>query len=160
VCLWWLYFGEAARTAGVALARAPRERRSQLAANAYSLAHFPLIAGVIYIALGIEQVLAHLSHDQPGTADTPLDWTSIGALYGGAALYLLSRVMFLRLAVGSTPPAQLVALGVALLLLPAARVIPALAAFGLLAALLVALAGYERFSGANKAPTADDVADV
>jgi low temperature requirement protein LtrA len=160
LCLWRLYFKSFAAAAGEALARAPHGRRGQLAANAYSLAHFPLIAGVIYIALGIEQVLAHLSRDLPGTPDTPLDWTSIVALYGGAALYLTGRALFLRIAVGSTPRAQFVAIGVALLLLPAARILPALAAVGLLAASLVALVSYERFSGGEQDSTADETTDV
>jgi hypothetical protein len=45
--------------------------------------------------------------------------------------------MFLRFTAASTPPAQLVALAVALLLFPAARILPALAALGLLTAFLV-----------------------
>lgn len=161
VCLWWLYFEEVAPAAGQALGRAASGRRGQLAANAYSLAHFPLIAGVIYVALGIEEVLAHLTHDQPRYAvEAPLEWTSILALYGGTALYLSGRALFLRFAVGSTPPAQLVAIGVALLLLPAARILPNLAALGLLAAFLVALVCYERFSGAEQGPTADEATGV
>jgi low temperature requirement protein LtrA len=157
LCLWRLYFKSSAPAAGEALGRAPTERRNRIAANAYSFAHFPLIAGVIYIAMGIEQVLANLSHNQPGHfAGTPLDWTSTVALYGGAVLYLLGRVMFLRYTVGSTPPALLVALGAAALLLPAARILPALATLGLLATFLAALAFRERPGRGEQDPTADE----
>jgi low temperature requirement protein LtrA len=157
LCLWRLYFKSSAPAAGEALGRAPTERRNRIAANAYSFAHFPLIAGVIYIAMGIEQVLTHLSHNQPGHfAGTPLDWTSTVALYGGAVLYLLGRVMFLRFTVGSNPPALLVALGVAALLLPAARILPALATLGLLATFLAALAFHDRPGRGEQDPTADE----
>jgi low temperature requirement protein LtrA len=53
LCLWWLYFKDAAPAAGHAFADAADQirLRQRLAADAYSLAHFPLIAGVIYFAL-------------------------------------------------------------------------------------------------------------
>jgi low temperature requirement protein LtrA len=149
VCLWWLYFDTAAPAAAQQLASAPGDthRRQQLASDAYALAHLPLIAGIIYVALGIDEVLAHVAHAQPGhAAGAPLDWPSTVALYGGAATYLIGRYLFLRLTVGSTSPAQLVAIGAALLLLPASRILPALPALGLLTALLAALIYYERLS--------------
>ena len=148
VCLWWLYFENAASPAGQALARTHNERRAGTAADAYTVTHFLLIAGIIYIALGIEQVLARVAHSQPGhPAAPPSDWTSTIALYGGLVLYLTGRILFLRLTVRHTPSAQIVAAVIALLLLPAARFLPALAALGLLNAFLVTLVCYERFSG-------------
>jgi hypothetical protein len=80
----------------------------------------------------------------PGGA--PLNWTATAALYGGVVLYLTGRILFLRFTVGHTPPAQIVAAGVTLVLLLAARNLPALAALGLLTAVLAALVGYERFA--------------
>lgn len=53
-----------------------------MGANAYSLAHFPLIAGTIYVALGVEQVLAGLAHEE--SHDTS-NWISASALFGGTA---------------------------------------------------------------------------
>ena len=156
VCLWWLYFENAASPACQALARTHNERRAGTAANAYTVTHFLLIAGIIYIALGIEQVLARVARSQPRhPAGAPSDWPSIIALYGGLVLYLTGRILFLRLTVRQTPPAQIVAAVIALLLLPAARFLPALAALGLLAALLVALVCYERFSGPQLVQPAD-----
>lgn len=152
LCLWWLYFKNTAMVAGQALGTVPAAQRGRVASNAYSLAHFPMIAGVIYIALGIEQVLAHLAHGQPPYTTLPLNWASIVALYGGMILYLAGRALFLRLTVQSTPRAQIVALGVALLLLPAARILPALAALGLLTAFLVAMVGYEWFRRGEQNP--------
>jgi low temperature requirement protein LtrA len=158
VCLWWLYFESYAPAAGQAFAKVPTDQRGRFAADAYSLTHFPMIAGVIYLALGIEQVLAHLSHNQPQhPTGAPLDWTSTVALYGGVILYLAGRLAFLRFAVRLTPPAQLLAVGVALLLLPVSRILPALAALGLLTALLVVLVCYERFSGGERRTTGGGV---
>ncbi len=82
-----------------------------------------------------------------------MDWASTIALYGGVATYLTGRVMFLRFAVRYTSPAQIVAVGAVLLLLPVARVLPALAALGLLTAFLVALVCYERLSQDDRNPT-------
>jgi low temperature requirement protein LtrA len=156
VCLWWLYFKNTAVVAGKALGKVPSAQRGRVASNAYSLAHFPLTAGVIYCALGIEQVLAHLAHGRSWHATSPLDWTSTVALYGGVILYLAGRALFLRLTARSTPQAQIVAVCVALLLLPAARILPALAALGLLTAFLVALVCYEWFSEGSRNPAAGE----
>ncbi|MGK5737467.1 low temperature requirement protein A [Micromonospora sp. URMC 103] len=145
ICLWWLYFKNTAMAAAQALGTVPVAKRGRVASNAYSFTHFPLIAGVIYTALGNEQVLARLANGRPPHVTPPLNWASIVALYGGIILFLAGRAMFLRLTVRSIPRVQIVALGVALLLLPVARILPALAALGLLTAFLVALVGYEWF---------------
>nr|WP_231929901.1 low temperature requirement protein A [Micromonospora inositola] len=146
VCLYRLY-SENAATAGEALRMESGLRRGRLAANAYSVAHFPLIAGTIYLALGVEQVLARLAHDQShDTADLRLDWTPAVALFGGTALYLAGRATFLSLSIRSVPPGQLLAPGAVLLLLPAGRFLPGLVALGLLTAFLVVLVSNEAVS--------------
>jgi low temperature requirement protein LtrA len=152
VCLWWLYFENAASPAGRALAQTRHPGRGKTARDAYTLTHFLLIAGIIYLALGIEQVLAHLSRDRSGLSRAPLDWTSTVALYGGVVLYLCGRILFLRLTMHRTAPARLVTVGVALALLPAARFLPAMAALGMLTAFLVAAVCYERTSGREPEP--------
>jgi low temperature requirement protein LtrA len=155
VSLWRLYFEKVAPAAGQAVASMQQVPRAATAGNAYSRAHFLLIAGVIYLALGIEQVIGQLAHrtDRNSTG-APLDWASTTALYGGAVLYLTGRIVFLRLTIRHIPPAHVVAAGIALLLLPAARHLPALAALGLLAAFLVALVWYERPGRGQPNPTA------
>ncbi|WP_446217367.1 low temperature requirement protein A [Micromonospora sp. IBHARD004] len=143
LCGWWFYFRRSAVRAAEILGRTPSRQRGAVASNAYSLAHFPMTAGIIFVALGAEQVLAHLVHDQPGhPAGPPLEWTSTAALYGGAALYLIGRSLFRRLSVGAAPTAHLVAAAMALVLLPVARFLPALAALGLLTAFLVTLLSF------------------
>ncbi|WP_328650130.1 low temperature requirement protein A [Micromonospora sp. NBC_00330] len=150
VCLWWLYFvGVAPAAAQVLTSASPRSRRrQQLASDAYTLAHLPLVAGVVYFALGIHLILASLADQPRHPAGEPMGWPAMVVLYGGAALYLIGRLLFLRLTVGGSP-GNLVAIGVVLLLLPAARILPALVALGLLAAFLTALVLYERLPRAD-----------
>ncbi|MEU4470615.1 low temperature requirement protein A [Micromonospora sp. NPDC023888] len=147
VCLWWLYFvGVAPAAAKVLTSASPRSRRrQQLASDAYTLAHLPLVAGVVYFALGIHLILANPTEQtRPWHASgEPMSWSAILVLYGGAALYLTGRLLFLRLTVRSSP-GHLVAIGIVLVLIPLARTLPALAALGLLTAFLAALVGYER----------------
>ncbi|WP_410813887.1 low temperature requirement protein A [Micromonospora sp. 067-2] len=143
VCLYRLY-AENATIAEDALRTTSRRRRDRLAGNAYSAAHFPLIAGTIYLAFGVEQLLARLAHDHSrDTTELRLDWIPAVALIGGTALYLAGRAAFLGLSVRSVPSGQLLAPVVLLLLLPVGRVLPGLAALGLLTAFLVLLVGYE-----------------
>ncbi|HEY2673021.1 MAG TPA: low temperature requirement protein A [Rugosimonospora sp.] len=145
VCLWWLYFDDAAVGAAKALERAAGTRRNRIGRDGYSLAHFPMISGIIYFALGSEQVLAHVSRQPLRRAfDTPLDWPSTVALYGGVALFLGGRAAFLAASVRSVPVPLLAAAWVALALLPAGRFLPALAALGLLVAFLVVQISWER----------------
>ncbi|MEW1589585.1 low temperature requirement protein A [Micromonospora vinacea] len=150
VCLWWLYFvGVAPEAAKVLTSASPSSRRrQQLASDAYTLAHLPLVAGVVYFALGIHLILASLSDQPRHSAGEPMGWPATTVLYGGAALYLVGRLLFLRLTVGGSP-GQLVAVGVVLVLLPVARMLPALAALGLLALFLAAVVLYERLTRAE-----------
>jgi low temperature requirement protein LtrA len=146
VSLWWLYFENTASPSGKALARMTDQRRVRMATDAYALTHFLMIAGILYLAVGIEQVIAHVAHRPPGSfAAEPLDWTSTIVLYGGAMLYLIGRILFLRFTAPRSSPAQITTTTVTLLLLPAARYLPALAAFALLTAVLIALVSYERY---------------
>lgn len=144
VCLWWLYFKNSAAAAGDALGKVQTDQRGREASNAYSLAHFLLIAGIIYTALGIEQALSDLADDVPDDHRQPwLGWTSVVALYGGVTLYLTGRALFLHFTVRSVPRKQIVAIAVSLALLPVGHSVPALAAIGIQTAFLVALVGYE-----------------
>ncbi|MFG1919293.1 low temperature requirement protein A [Micromonospora sp. NPDC048898] len=147
VCLWWLYFvGVAPAAAKVLTSASPRSRRrQQLASDAYTLAHLPLVAGAVYFALGIHLILANPTEQTRPRhfGGEPMSWSAILVLYGGAALYLTGRLLFLRLTVHSSP-GHLVAIGLVLLLMPLARTLPVLAALGLLTAFLVALVGHER----------------
>jgi low temperature requirement protein LtrA len=59
--LWWSYFGWLMEYLEEALHKRQGAEQSILARNAYSLLHFPLIGGVIAVAVGIEAMVAHPS---------------------------------------------------------------------------------------------------
>lgn len=139
VCLYWLYSASAA-TSRQALTTESGLRRAHVGANAYSVAHFPVLAGTIYVALGVEQVLAGLAHEESHGIS---EWMPVVALFGGAALFLGGRAAFLSLSVRCVRPGQFVAPVVALLLLPVGRYLPGLAALGLLTAFLAVLLSCE-----------------
>jgi low temperature requirement protein LtrA len=90
VCLWWLYFDAVAMAAEHVLTDTPVADRARLAVEAYTYGHFPIVAGVITTAVGVESVLAH-AQESKGLGD-------FGAtmLFGGLALYLIGHVLFKR----------------------------------------------------------------
>lgn len=94
-----------------------------------------MVAGVVFVASGVKQTLAH--------AGDPLGTVPAVALLGGVALYLLGHNAFRLRDAGSVSVARLVAAGLALALVPLAARVPALLALGAAAAILVALAAYE-----------------
>lgn len=152
ICMWRLY-SDSADTGGRALVVQSGQRRDRLGANAYSVAHFPLIAGIIYVALGVELVLAGLTHGgSHGTDDQRPGWLAMVALYGGATGYLTGRAAFLRFALRTVRWRFLLAPLLALALLPVARLLPGLAALALLAAFLVGLCGFEALISRGRAP--------
>jgi low temperature requirement protein LtrA len=83
--LWWIYFDVVAPVTERRLTRAAEGReRNALARDSYSYLHFPMAAGIVLGALGVEAVLAHTNE--------PLDTVHAFALLGGTALYLLAHV--------------------------------------------------------------------
>jgi len=89
LAMWWSYFdwlfqvGEKALTAAAGIAQ------GRMARSAYSIAHYPLVAGVILFAIGTEALLAH-----PGVAlDTATRW----AFVGGLIVFLASESVMARL---------------------------------------------------------------
>ena len=58
--LWWAYFDVLAIAAERVLREAQGEVRTRLARDAYSYLHLPMIAGIVLVALGMEQVLEYV----------------------------------------------------------------------------------------------------
>ena len=136
-CLWWLYFDIVALVAARRLANAPAGReRNEIARDSFSYLHFPMVAGIVLIALGVKKSLAHVSD--------PLEIEPAVALLGGAATYLLAHVAFRMRNVHRFSPHRVAAAMVCLALVPAAVEVPALVSMSLLAAVLIALIVYER----------------
>jgi low temperature requirement protein LtrA len=134
--LWWAYFDVVAIVAARRLAsRPPGAEQNAMARDSYSYLHFPMVAGIVLVALGMKKTLGHVGD--------PLKLVPTFALLGGTALYLLAHVAFRLRNVHTLNRRRL---GLALLLLalvPAVRELPALALLALLAALLTALISYE-----------------
>jgi len=139
--LWWLYFDVVALVAERRLSRAAQGReQNELARDSYSYLHFPMIAGVVLLALGLKKTLS-------GVED-PLDIVPATAALGGTALYLLGHVAFRLRNLGTLNPQRLACAVLLVALVPVAVELPALATLGVLAGVLGVLVAYEavRFS--------------
>ena len=134
--LWWTYFDVVAIITARRLQQAPEGRvRNVLARDSYSYLHYPMVAGIVLVALGMEAALHHV--------EDHLDAERAFALLGGIALYLLAHVA-LRLRNAHTLSRTRFGLAVALLLLvPVATTVPALVTVAALNVPLWAMIGYE-----------------
>jgi low temperature requirement protein LtrA len=135
--LWWLYFDVVSRAAEHVFAQLTGRAQATLAVEAYSYLHFPLVAGVVLTALGVEEVLAHV-----GETD-PLGRFAALALHGGLALYLLGHVAFKRRLHGTVSAPRLATAAVLALAAPLSAELPPLAALALVVAVLGTLVAVE-----------------
>ncbi|WP_405487987.1 low temperature requirement protein A [Nocardia sp. NBC_00511] len=141
--LWWAYFDVGALVVERALHQAAGARQIQIARNCYTYWHFPMIAGIVAMALGLKKVLNYVGGAQGHSLSDQLHGIPLFALYGGVAVYLLAQVGFRHYATGLVLAPRLVAVVALLALIPVASVLPALGALALLVAILVALIGFE-----------------
>jgi low temperature requirement protein LtrA len=141
--LWWAYFDVVAIVAERHLREAEGNAQLAMARDSYSYLHLPMVAGIVFFAVGVKKTLAHVGD--------PLETVPAVALCGGVALYLLSHVAFRLRNVRTLNKQRLVVSGIVLALLPAAVSLPALATLGLVAAVAAGLIAYEaiRFAEAR-----------
>jgi low temperature requirement protein LtrA len=142
--LWWLYFDVVALVAERRLARAePGREQNAIARDSYSFIHFPMVAGIVLVALGMKKTI--------GDVGEPLKLVPAAALLGGTSLYLLAHVAFRLRNVRTLNKQRLVTAGLLLALVPVAVELPALASVVLLAGVLSGLIAYEalRFAEAR-----------
>ena len=142
--LWWLYFDVVAlvaerRLQGAAVGR----EQNEMARDSYSYLHFPMVAGIVLVALGLKKTI--------GDVEAPLKTVPAVAMMGGAALYLLAHVAFRLRNVRTLNRRRLLCAILLVALIPAAIELPALATLAILAAILIALITYEawRFAEAR-----------
>jgi low temperature requirement protein LtrA len=134
--LWWLYFDVVALVAARRLSNAPEGRvRNEIARDSFSYLHFPMVAGIVLLALGLKKTL--------GDVGDPLKVVPAVAMLGGTALYLLAHVAFRWRNVHRFSTQRLLCAYLLVALLPAAVELPALATLGILAAALGVLIAYE-----------------
>ena len=88
LAIWWSYFDWLFRVGERALKGATGKARGKLARDAYSLAHYPIVAGLILFAVGTEELLAHPADAMDGDAR----W----AFVGGLMLVVTSQSVMVR----------------------------------------------------------------
>jgi low temperature requirement protein LtrA len=134
--MWWAYFDVNALLAGRRLMElSPGRERNELARDAYSLLHFPLVAGVVLLALGLEKTLAHV--------DQPLHDVPAAAMTGGLALYVAALVAFKYRSLHAISIGRVVATVALLACYPVVREVDALVSLALVTAVMVVLVAYE-----------------
>lgn len=77
--MWWIYFDVSAIAAARHLSETPTGKaQNEMARDAYSFLHFPMICGVVLVALGLTSTIAHV--------DAALRQETAFALVAGTAL--------------------------------------------------------------------------
>jgi low temperature requirement protein LtrA len=134
--LWWAYFDVVALVAARRLANAtPGREQNEIARDSFSYLHFPMVAGIVLLALGIKKTLGHV--------DEPLDVEVATAMLGGLALYLLAHVAFRWRNVHRFSSQRALAAALMLALIPLATGIASIATLAIATALMVAMIAYE-----------------
>ena len=142
-CIWWAYFDVVALVAERVLRRAQGEERARIARDSYSYLHLPMIAGVILVALGLKKVMEYVADSTHHELSEALEVLPIAAMFGGVALYLLAHVAFRYRNVHSVNVQRVVVAVLMIALIPGAARMPALAALGLVSAIMIALIVFE-----------------
>jgi len=134
--MWWAYFDVVALVAERRLSAAEvGKEQNEMARDSYSLLHFPMVAGIVLIALGMKKTIAHV--------DEPLAPETAFALVGGVAVYLLAHVAFRFRNLHTITRQRLVVAVLLLALVPWADVPDALVTLAGTTAVLCALITYE-----------------
>ena len=132
--LWWTYFG---LTSGAErrMQQASGDERAELARDAYSYLHLPLVAGVVFFAVG-----AHAAVEDVNVALRPLPAL---ALTGGVALFYLADVAYRWRDHHQLTTDRMVTGAAAILVCPAATHVPAVVTLVILTAIGVARLSWE-----------------
>jgi low temperature requirement protein LtrA len=113
----------------------PGREQNEIARDSFSYLHFPMVAGIVLVALGMKKTL--------GDVGEPLKIEVATALLGGTAIYLLAHVAFRWRNVHRFSSQRLICALVLVALIPLAVEIAALATLAIVLALLAALIAYE-----------------
>ncbi|MFE3292936.1 low temperature requirement protein A [Rhodococcus sp. NPDC059234] len=141
--LWWSYFDVTSTAVEHAFESATGARLIKIAQHCYTYAHLPMVFGIVMMSLGLKKVISYAADGNHHRLTDPLYGWPLVALLGGAALYLLALVYFKAYPTGSLTMSRIVTAAVLVALVPVLWHVPALATLGTLAAVLVAMVGYE-----------------
>jgi low temperature requirement protein LtrA len=129
--LWWLYFDQVAGTVMERVRGATAKERGRIGRDVYTYLHFPIVAGIVLVAVGDEIVLAHPTSN--------LHDAGALATLGGPALFLAGLMACAaRLGHALSRP-RAVAIVALLVSVPLASATDGLVVSALLVALLVVL---------------------
>ncbi|HEX5902874.1 MAG TPA: low temperature requirement protein A [Actinomycetota bacterium] len=137
--IWWTYFDVVYLVAERTLRRLRGEARARLARDAYSYLHLPMIAGIVLMALGLEEVLAGVAGEGDHTIGDPLATLPLVAMYSGVAMFLLGHVAFTYRVERFVKIRRVVAAALLLVLIPVGLELRALGALALLTGVMVVL---------------------
>ena len=126
--LWWTYFGWLKDALEMLLEREPLETERQFALHTFTMLHFPLIGGVIGIAVGFEEMVLHPGEPLETAVMVALALGLVLFIGGGAAAWaragrqvllprlgvLIALVVALVLAADAQPPVVLTIVAVAI----------------------------------------------
>jgi low temperature requirement protein LtrA len=119
--MWWTYFDVGSIKAARALAAAPPGRiQNEMARDGYSYLHFPMVAGIVLVALGLGETLAHIGEH--------LDAVHATALAGGLGLFVLAQVAFKLRVLGTISYQRIIAGVVLVAAIPIVMRVPAIVA--------------------------------
>jgi low temperature requirement protein LtrA len=141
--LWWIYFDATVHYGEQALAAEPAETRPKLARDAYTFLHFPMVAGIVLLALGLKKVLEYVGDTEHHHLDDPLKGIGLYALFVGVVLYLLGHVGFKWRTTHHLGISRLITAGLCVVALPLLAQVPALGQLAVLAVLLTGLVAFE-----------------
>jgi low temperature requirement protein LtrA len=132
--LWWTYFG---LTAGAEerMRRTPAADRPRLARDAYSYLHLPLVAGIVFFAVGARVSVEHIGE--------PLAPLAALALTGGVALFYAAEVAYRWRDHHQLVVDRLLAAAASLLVFPVATSVPAVLSLTILTAIGVLRLAWE-----------------
>ncbi len=134
--MWWLYFDVVALVAARRLHNAAEgAERNRIGRDSFSYLHFPMVAGIVLLALGLKKTLEH--------TDEALKLVPAAALLAGISIYLLAHVAFRWRNLHTLNRQRLVLALLLPFLLFAAVELPALATLAIVTAIMCALVAYE-----------------
>jgi low temperature requirement protein LtrA len=134
--IWWTYFDLVALVSARRLEEAePGYVQNTMARDSYSLLHFPMVAGIVFVALGMKKTL--------GDVDAELEPEAAFALFGGVAIYLLALVAFRWRHVHTLNRRRFILALVLFALIPVGTTMPAWASVLLVALLMWGLISIE-----------------
>lgn len=119
-----------------ALARLRGRDRARLGRDVFTYLHFPVIAGIIFAALGIEEAMRHLDRGRLGALG---GWT----LGGGVAVFLAGTAALAVRSEQVWPRPRLLAAALLVALCAPLALLPPLPALGVVAAIVLASAAVE-----------------